>query len=163
MNVVPAVLARPKSKILRVQSDLTTMLLGFRSCTKENIIKWITEQETRKSSLCVLSQPSVDVLFHTASGTGGSSSSRGPSPSVWLDRGSRPSAPWLSRHLGILLEIFEAWRRSKARWSVEQNNGVEIFETVTSVATYIFVVHQLHEFEFAIRSFGVGHILEGSA
>ena len=31
MNEVPADLARPKSRILRVQSDRTTMLLGFRS------------------------------------------------------------------------------------------------------------------------------------
>lgn len=29
---VAAVLARPKSRIFRVQSDFTTMLLGFRSC-----------------------------------------------------------------------------------------------------------------------------------
>lgn len=29
---VAAVLARPKSRIFKVQSDFTTMLLGFRSC-----------------------------------------------------------------------------------------------------------------------------------
>ena len=34
MNEVPADLARPKSRILRVQSDRTTMLLGFRSLVK---------------------------------------------------------------------------------------------------------------------------------
>ena len=34
---VAAVLARPKSRIFNVQSDFTTMLLGFKSCPeKEN-------------------------------------------------------------------------------------------------------------------------------
>ena len=37
MNEVPADLARPKSRILRVQSDRTTMLLGFKSLDKVNI------------------------------------------------------------------------------------------------------------------------------
>ena len=31
---VAAVLARPKSRIFSVQSDFTTMLLGFKSCKK---------------------------------------------------------------------------------------------------------------------------------
>lgn len=31
MKLVPAVLARPKSRIFRVQSDFTTILLGLRS------------------------------------------------------------------------------------------------------------------------------------
>lgn len=35
MNVVPAVLAKPKSRIFSVQSDFTTMLLGFKSCATE--------------------------------------------------------------------------------------------------------------------------------
>lgn len=35
MNVVPAVLAKPKSRIFKVQSDLTTILLGFKSWKKE--------------------------------------------------------------------------------------------------------------------------------
>ena len=34
MNEVPAERASPKSRILRVQSDRTTMLLGFRSLEK---------------------------------------------------------------------------------------------------------------------------------
>ena len=37
MNEVPAERASPKSRILRVQSDRTTMLLGFRSLIKVNI------------------------------------------------------------------------------------------------------------------------------
>lgn len=38
MKLVQAVRAKPKSKILRVQSDFTTMLLGFRSCGRSNTI-----------------------------------------------------------------------------------------------------------------------------
>lgn len=34
MKLVPAVRARPKSRIFRVQSDFTTILLGLRSCRK---------------------------------------------------------------------------------------------------------------------------------
>lgn len=37
MKLVQAVRARPKSKILRVQSDFTTMLLGFRSWGGEKL------------------------------------------------------------------------------------------------------------------------------
>jgi len=53
MKLVQAVLASPKSKIFKVQSDFTTILLGFRSCgaemikshtvmLKDNLTRWYT-------------------------------------------------------------------------------------------------------------------------
>lgn len=47
---VAAVLARPKSRIFRVQSDLTTMLLGFRSCP-DTQYKFGLEDEAQDVSL----------------------------------------------------------------------------------------------------------------
>lgn len=38
--MVPAVRAKPKSRILSVQSDFTTILLGFRSCKMTMCIIW---------------------------------------------------------------------------------------------------------------------------
>lgn len=46
MKLVQAVRARPKSKILRVQSDFTTMLLGFRSWGGEKLND--SEEEKKK-------------------------------------------------------------------------------------------------------------------
>lgn len=50
MNVVPAVRAKPKSNIFSVQSDLTTMLDGFKSYfgAQKNTYKAIKYNESKK-------------------------------------------------------------------------------------------------------------------
>lgn len=42
MKLVPAVLASPKSKIFSVQSDFTTILLGFKSCKRQWKNIWLS-------------------------------------------------------------------------------------------------------------------------
>lgn len=45
MKLVQAVLARPKSRIFRVQSDFTTMLLGFRSWGQVETYTFLSKHE----------------------------------------------------------------------------------------------------------------------
>lgn len=54
---VAAVLARPKSRIFKVQSDFTTMLLGFRSCPDKQHKPDLEEEGAQHDGLCEGSAP----------------------------------------------------------------------------------------------------------
>lgn len=65
MKLVPAVRARPKSRIFNVQSDLTTILLGFKSFNTHSVrlVKLAYKFENARRTYSVNDSSKVQVFY----------------------------------------------------------------------------------------------------